>query len=180
MIHKFETPTLETERLILRGWELADFEAYAAMYAEPEVMQFLATDGNPMSRFDAWRSFTAVIGHWYVRGFGLFAVTERATGNLVGRVGPWHPEGWPGLEVGWSLRSSYWGRGYATEAAKACIRYSFDVLRKPHLISLIDPDNTRSIRVAERIGEQLEGKVTLPNAPNHTVLQYGLSASRTL
>ena len=180
MIHQFETARLETERLILRGWELADFEAYASIYAEPEVMRFLSPDGKPMSRFDAWRSFTAVIGHWYARGFGLFAVVERASGNLVGRVGPWQPEGWPGFEVGWSLRSSCWGRGYATEAAQACIHYSFEVLKKPHLISLIDPDNINSIRVAERVGEKLEGTVTLPKVPNRTILQYGLSASSML
>jgi RimJ/RimL family protein N-acetyltransferase len=144
------------------------------MYADPEVMQFLAADGKPMSRFDAWFSFSRHVGHWYLRGFGMFAVTERSTGNIIGRIGPWLPEGWPGLEVGWSLRRECWGRGYATEAVKACITYSFETLRQAHVISLIDPGNTRSIRVAERVGERLRGTTTLPHLPDKPILQYGI------
>ncbi len=165
---------LETQRLLLRTWEPDDFEAYAAMSAEPEVMRFLSHDGKPLSRFDAWRSFAAQVGHWKLRGFGMFAVVERTSGDLVGRIGPWQPEGWPDFEIGWTLGGKYWGRGYATEAVKACITYSFTELRRSHLISIIDPDNIRSIRVAERVGEQLEGTVTLPHLPNRTLLQYGL------
>ena len=104
----------------------------------------------------------------------MFAVVERGSGQLAGRIGPWQPEGWPDFEVGWSLRRNYWGRGYATEAVKACITYSFEKLGKPHLISVIHPDNHRSIRVAERVGERLEGTVTLPHAPDKNFLQYGL------
>jgi len=155
-------------------WEPEDFEAYASMAADPEVMRFLTPDGKAMSRFDAWRSFSAQIGHWYLKGFGQFAVVERTSGDFVGRIGPWHPEGWPDFEIGWALRRKYWGRGYATEAAKTCVTYSFEKLGKAHLISLIDPDNVRSIHVAERIGERLEGTVTLPHAPDKTVLQYGM------
>jgi RimJ/RimL family protein N-acetyltransferase len=167
--------TLETERLILRMWEGRDFDALASMLAEPEVMRFLSADGKPMSRFDAWRSLCANIGHWQLRGFGMFAVLERVTGELVGRIGPWQPEGWPGLEIGWTLRSQYWGRGYATEAVNRCITYAFNELQRTHLISLIDPGNLRSIRVAERVGERLEGTTTLPHLPgDRRVLQYGL------
>ena len=72
------------------------------------------------------------------------------------------------------LRRNSWGHGYATEAVNACIRYAFLELDRPHLISLIDPDNIRSIRVAERAGEQLEGTVTVPPLPNKTILQYGM------
>jgi RimJ/RimL family protein N-acetyltransferase len=154
-------------------WKPEDFEAYADMHADLEVMQFLAVDSKPMSRFDAWRSLSGHVGHWHLRGFGKFAVVERKSGNLVGRVGPWQPEGWPDFEVGWTLNRHYWGLGYATEAAKACIEYSFTKLGRTHLISLIGPENTRSIKVAERIGERLEGAITLPNVP-YPVLQYGL------
>lgn len=169
--------TLETERLTLRMWELGDFEAFAAMSAEPEVMRFLAADGKPLSRFAAWQGFSGNVGHWSLRGFGMFAVVERATNDFVGRIGPWHPEGWPGFEIGWTLRSQYWGRGYATEAVTTCIAHAFTELHQTHVISLILPDNIRSIRVAERVGERLECEVTLPHVPNRPVLQYGLTRS---
>lgn len=167
--------TLQTERLTLRTWTLDDFEDFARMSADAEVMRFLAIDGKPLPRFGAWQGLCATIGHWALRGFGMFAAIERSTGNFVGRVGPWHPEGWPDFEIGWTLRSEYWGKGYATEGARRCVDYAFTELQRPHLCSLILPDNVRSIRVAERLGERLERTVTLPHMPNREVLQYGLS-----
>jgi RimJ/RimL family protein N-acetyltransferase len=167
--------TIETTRLVLRQPLLQDFEEYALIWADAAVMRFLAADGRPLTRFAAWQSFSGQVGHWQLRGFGLFTVIERASGSLVGRVGPWYPEGWPDLEVGWTLRSGCWGRGYATEAGKACLAYVFNVLARPRVISLISVGNTRSIRVAERLGETLLGEVVLPHMPNMAVLQYGLS-----
>lgn len=166
---------LETERLILRPFEASDFEPFAAMYADARVMEFISIDGQPMSRFDAWRALATIMGHWTLRGFGLFAVAERATGTFVGRIGPWQPEGWPDFEIGWTLRSEYWGRGYATEAVKRCIEYAFTDLDRSHISSFIAPENSRSIHVAERAGEHLEGEVTLPHMPHMRHLQYGLS-----
>jgi RimJ/RimL family protein N-acetyltransferase len=168
---------LETERLILREWRADDFDAFAGMMADPKVMQFLAGDGKPLSRFVAWRAFTDMVGHWTLRGFGMFAVVEKASAILVGRVGPWEPEGWPEFEIGWTLRSEYWGRGYATEAGMRCADYAFTELGRHHFISLISPGNARSISVAERLGERLEGEVTLPHIPDEPVLQYGLHVS---
>jgi RimJ/RimL family protein N-acetyltransferase len=166
---------LETERLVLRQWSLADFDDFAAMSADPQVMQFLAVDGKPDSRFGSWRSLCGMVGHWQLRGFGMFAVIERATGAFVGRAGPWQPEEWPDFEIGWALRSEYWGRGYATEAAKRCIAYAFTELERSHISSFIAPENTRSIRVAERAGERFEGEIALPHVPDRPHLQYGLS-----
>ena len=108
---------LETDRLILRMFRDSDFEAYAEMCGDEEVMKYLG--GSAMTRMEAWRSMATVLGHWRLRGFGLWAVEEREHGIVVGRVGCWRPEGWPGLEVAWTLRRAFWGRGYATEAAKA-------------------------------------------------------------
>src|SRR5258705_5412615 len=93
----------------------------------------------------------------------------------AGRAGPWQPEGWPDFEIGWTLRSEYRGRGYATEAANRCIAHAFTELDRPHVSSFILPENTRSIRVAERIGEALEGQTTLPHLGDRRVLQYGVS-----
>lgn len=167
-------PTLQTDRLILREWTIDDFEDFAAMSADAEVMRFLAADSKPLSRFASWQALTAIVGHWALRGFGMFAVTERETGRFVGRVGPLQPEGWPDFEIGWTLRSEYWGRGYATEAARRCIAYAFEELGRSHLVSLISPENTRSIKVAERLGERLEGESRLPHLPDMRVLQYGM------
>jgi RimJ/RimL family protein N-acetyltransferase len=166
---------LETERLILRPFTVDDFDAFAAMYADPHVAQFVTEDGKPLSRFGAWRAMAGIVGHWTLRGFGLFAVVERSSGTFVGRIGPWDPEGWPDFEVGWTLRSEYWGRGYATEAVKRCIDYSFTELDRSHISSFIAHENTRSIRVAERVSERLEGEVALPHLPDRKHLQYGIS-----
>jgi RimJ/RimL family protein N-acetyltransferase len=165
--------TLETERLILRSWTLDDFESFADMHAEPDVNRFL-NDGKPLSRFAAWQGFSAIVGHWQLRGFGIFALVERQTGKLAGRVGPWFPEGWPDCEIAWTLRSAFWGRGYATEAARRCLAYAFTELRRDHVVSLIDPANLPSARVAVRIGEQFEDNIAHPNVPQKTVDLYGL------
>lgn len=166
---------LETDRLILRPFTSEDFEAFAAMYADPIVARTITDDGNPLTRFGAWRAFAGTLGHWVLSGFGMFAVVERATGTFIGRVGPWQPEGWPDFEIGWALRSEYWGHGYATEAADRCIGHAFTDLRRDHVSSFIAPENTRSIRVAERLGERLEGETQLPHIPDRKVLQYGVS-----
>ena len=148
--------TLETERLTLRMFRPSDLDAYAEMCADPDVMRYIY-DGRPLSREEAWRDMAVILGHWELRGYGLWAVEERATHNLIGRIGHWNPEGWPGFEVGWMLGRRYWGRGFATEGAKAALKHAFSVLNIPHVISLIHSDNAPSIRVAERLGERLEG-----------------------
>src|SRR5215510_420424 len=81
-----------------------------------------------------------------------------ATGVLVGRVGLFNPDGWPGLECIWALARGAWGKGYATEGARRALQYAFAELGQARVISLIRPDNTASIRVAERLGETLEGR----------------------
>ena len=147
---------LETERLALRMFRESDTDAYFEMVSDPEVMRFLG--GKTMSRQEAWRNMAMVIGHWHLRGYGFWAVEEKGSGEMVGRVGCWNPEGWPGLEVGWALRRRFWGRGYATEAARASVRYAFDVLGQARVISLIAPENVNSVRVAERLGERPAGE----------------------
>jgi RimJ/RimL family protein N-acetyltransferase len=162
---------LHTERLILRMFREADFDAYAAMCADADVMRYLG-DGKPLSRIDAWRSMAFILGHWQLRGYGLWAVEERASGELIGRIGCYYPGGWPGFEIGWTLRRASWGKGYATEGARVAMRYAFEELGQPHVISLIQPGNERSIRVAERLGETLEGRTEVNG---HEVLVYGIS-----
>jgi RimJ/RimL family protein N-acetyltransferase len=144
-------PRLQTERLLLRGLKQDDFEAYASFHADAEVMRYIS--GNPVSRNDAWRSLAVMIGHWALRGYGMWGVERTSDGAFVGRVGLWNPEGWPGLEVGWTLGREFWGQGYATEAARAAIDFGFLTQDVPRLLSVIDVDNLASQRVAERLGE---------------------------
>lgn len=159
---------IETERLRLRPFREEDLDAYAALCADAEVMRFL---GGPLSREGAWRQIAYFLGHWQLRGFGMLAAEERDSGRLVGRIGFLMPEGWPGFEVGWTLARAYWGRGYATEGARAAITHAFDALDRDHVVSLIDPENTPSLRVAERLGERPEGRATVVG---HEVIVYGI------
>ncbi|MGH9875690.1 MAG: GNAT family N-acetyltransferase [Pyrinomonadaceae bacterium] len=162
--------TLETERLILRMWrEADDFEAYAQLCADPEVMRYLG--GKVFDRTEAWRHMASMIGHWYLRGYGIWAVEEKDSGRFVGRIGCMNPAGWPGFEVGWTLKREFWGKGYATEGGRRALEYAFKELDKPHVISLINAENQASIRVAERLGETLEGTATIFGSE---VLVYGI------
>ena len=153
------SPTLETERLLLRLPEEGDLDAFAEIQGDEEAARFVGgVDGRP----GAWRGLAAIAGSWALRGSGLFSVVEKESGRCIGRVGPWMPEGWPGSEVGWGLVRSAWGRGYATEAAIASIDWAFDTLGWDEVIHCIDPANSASIRVAERLGARLRGPGRLP------------------
>jgi RimJ/RimL family protein N-acetyltransferase len=156
-------PELDTERLRLRAPRLEDLDGFARMYADPDVMRFLES-GVPLDRAAAFRSMAVHLGHWLLRGYGQWALEERATGVFVGRAGLWRPEGWLGLEVGWTLDRDAWGHGYATEAGGAAIDYAFNVLQADEVISVIRPENTASIKVAERLGETYHRTIQLSGA----------------
>ena len=158
MLYLSAVPVLQTERLRLRLPARADLEPLAAMLGDPEVAEFLG--GAPPDREQTWRSLAAMIGHWVLRGYGLFSVEEKATGQLVGRVGLLNPEGWPEAEVAWTIARPVWGRGYAAEAARAVLGWAKDPLGLPPPISLIDPGNRRSARVALKLGATIERRTT--------------------
>lgn len=161
---------VETERLILRRFQESDFEDYARIFSHPEITQYIG-DGKAMTKSQAWMSMATIFGHWQLRGYGILAVEERSRKVVVGRIGFLNPEGWPGFELGWILNRHYWGKGYATEGAKALLDYGFRVLKRDRIVSLIHPGNTRSIRVAERLGETLQGKAEVYGKE---VLIYGI------
>ena len=151
--------TLRTERLVLRMFREDDLDQYALITGDAEVTRYLG-DGSTLSRADTWRQMAMILGHWTLRGYGLWAVEERATGAFLGRLGCWRPEGWPALEIGYTLARPHWGRGFASEGARASLAYARDVLGADRVCSIIRPDNTASVRVAERLGavrgEELE------------------------
>lgn len=173
--HKASALNLETPRLLLRQWSGADINEYAAICSNPEVMHYLT--GKVFTRMEAWRHLAYLIGHWQLRGFGHWAVEEKSTGKLIGRLGFFEPEDYPGFEIGWTFARSAWGRGYAIEGARCALAHAFMDMDREHVISLIVPDNQPSIRVAERLGEQLEGALQVMGVD---LLKYGISRERWL
>lgn len=153
-----EIPVVETERLTLRGFREADVDGLFALAQDPLIAEYVAYNNAPL-REACWRSIALWMGHWTLRGFGIWAVEERSTGTLIGRIGIWQPEGWPGTEVGWLLGREFWGQGFATEAARASLEWGFEHLDVDELVSLIQPSNVASIAVAGRIGERYRGLV---------------------
>lgn len=148
----FTIPTIETERLRLRAPRESDFEPEAEFFASERS----AHVGGQMARDQVWRWLASVVGHWAFRGYGFFALEEKATGKFLGHVGPWFPEGWPERELGWTLMSGAEGKGFAFEAATATRKWAYDSLGWTTAISLILHGNTRSVALAEKLGARLE------------------------
>ncbi|MGA7989231.1 MAG: GNAT family N-acetyltransferase [Candidatus Dormiibacterota bacterium] len=163
---------VETERLLLRQFRDADFEAYFGLFADAEVRRFIGGGVMP-TREDAWRHMAMLAGVWALRGYGQWAVEVRASGNLIGRCGVWFPEGFPEIEAGWVIGRAHWGHGYATEAGREALRQAFATLGVPHVISLIDPENVASRRVAENLGGTIDKTGVFRG---HETLFYGYTA----
>jgi RimJ/RimL family protein N-acetyltransferase len=166
-------PTLETDRLTLRPPCAEDFDAWAALLADPVAARFIGRAQPPSG---AWRNLATTTGAWVINGFGNFSVIEKATGRWIGRAGPWQPHGWPGPEIGWAFDRAVWGKGYATEAARRCLDFAFEVLGWDRVVHPIDPANIASIAVAQRIGSALLGPTRLPWPHEDAVVDlYGQS-----
>jgi RimJ/RimL family protein N-acetyltransferase len=149
-----------TERLILRPWRASDRAPFAAMNADPEVMRYIG-GGSTMTRAQSDELVDAIQAHWERHGFGLWCAAPRDDpGACIGFVGlaipSFLPAVLPAVEVGWRLARSTWGRGLATEGARASLAHAFGPLALESVISIIDPDNERSIRVAEKLGMRHE------------------------
>lgn len=152
-------PTLETSRLILRPPVAEDFPCFCAFHSDEKVMAHL---GGVTPDAVTWRVTRAIAGAWALDGFHMFSVLTKDTGEWVGRIGPLFPHEWPAREVGWGLLSSAQGKGYATEAAAACVDYVFDVLGWEDVIHTIAPDNAGSQGVARALGSTNRGPGRLP------------------
>jgi RimJ/RimL family protein N-acetyltransferase len=144
---------IETERLLLRAWRSSDEAPFAALNADPEVTRYLR---GPMRRGDSDELLAQIRGHWQEHGFGLYAVEVKDSGDFAGFVGlavpSFLPDVLPAVEVGWRLAREHWGQGYATEGARATLAHGFGELGLAQIISIIDPLNAASVRVAERLG----------------------------
>lgn len=158
MTEAHAAPELLSERLRLRAWRAADFEDFAAQYADEDAARFI---GGPLDRALAWRKFASVIGHWALRGFGLYALETREDARFVGACGLWMPESWPQLEIGYWLRPAQQGQGYASEAVRRVREHAIGARGERELVSYIVDANTPSRAVAERVGCRRDGELTL-------------------
>jgi RimJ/RimL family protein N-acetyltransferase len=146
-------PRLLTDRLLLREWQPADREPFAAMNADARVAEFLA---GKLDRAGSDALLERIEAHWASDGFGLWAVERRADGSLLGFTGlaapPFEAHFTPAVEIGWRFAAWAWGHGYATEAARAALRFGFVDLDLHEVVSFTVPANLRSRAVMERIG----------------------------
>lgn len=151
-------PTLETERLILRAPRPSDFDAYAAFCASPRS----AGVGGPFTRGHAFRRLAAMTGHWHLRGYGCWMAADKTDDAPLGTVGLYYPEDWPEPEIAWLVFDKAEGKGIALEAALASRTYAYNVLGWETAISCTDPDNDRSIALAQRMGAMREADFDHP------------------
>jgi RimJ/RimL family protein N-acetyltransferase len=160
---------LETERLVLRGHQASDFDACAAMWADPEVTRHIS--GKPSTAGETWARLLRYAGHWALLGYGFWALEEKATGRFVGEVGfadhkrPIEPslEGLP--EIGWVLSPALHGRGYATESVRAAIAWGDANLESARTACMISPENASSMKVAAKCGYAEFARTTYHDKP---------------
>jgi RimJ/RimL family protein N-acetyltransferase len=148
-----------TERLVLRPFREGDLDGWAALNADPKVIEFL---GPPLSREDSDRTAWAINASYAANGFGFLAVERRSDGAFLGAAGlsreKWYPDD---LEIGWRLAPEYWGHGYATEAAASWLDYAFGEAGLPRVIAVTDTPNVRSIAVMRRLGMSFDHEAVL-------------------
>jgi RimJ/RimL family protein N-acetyltransferase len=156
-------PEFESERLRFRAFTQADFEPMAAFFASPVS----ATYGGPCGRDDAWRKFAVYAGHWALRGYGPWALQDKASGAFVGLAGPWFPEGWIEPEITWALVPDHHGKGYATEAAQRTLQAAYDLLGWRTAVSVVATGNDASIAVAQRLGAVWEQTIAFRGGHAH-------------
>ncbi len=156
---------IDTERLTLRQPEAGDVQPMYEIHQDPEVMRFV---GKPGSITVAWRNVAMMIGHWQMLGYGMWIVVNRSDGQVIGRAGLWNEAGGPGLELGWLIRRSAWGHGFATEASRAALEWTWHHLETDHVISVIHADNLPSIRIAEKLGQRFEREEMVQDQAIHT------------
>ncbi len=154
-------PTIDTPDLILRGYRESDFEALATFGGS----QRACFVGGPHDRWACWRAFLAGMGHWSLRGFGMWMVEHRASGQVAGRVGMILNDGWHEPELGWHIYQEFEGRSLAYQAAQAARDYAARHQGLDRVISYIDAENIRSLRLAHRLGAQFECNADLLGQP---------------
>jgi len=169
MIRPPDIPVLTTERLILRGHRVEDFDELARLRADPRVARHIG--GKTLTPAESWSRLLGAAGHWTLMGYGFWVVEERASGRLVGEVGlaDFKRDIEPGFggapEAGWVLAPWSHGKGYATEAAEAALAWAEKNLGMARCVCMIDVDHPASRRVAEKCGFTLFAETEFKGDP---------------
>lgn len=169
-------PTLHTERLTLRPQIMDDFATLRDFYATERSK----TVGGPIKPTQLWYGFAADTGCWELQGFGAWAITRKSDNAFIGRINLNGPPNFPEREIGWSLFDGYEGHGYAQEAATAARNCLFETLGWKTAVSYIDPDNARSIKLAETLGATLDEAAygSFPAYPDTLVYRHPAPEAR--
>lgn len=145
-------PTLETERLLLRPFVLEDLDPFAAIVSNPQVIGNATYSGQTMNRSQAFNWLCMMLGHWQLRGFGIWAVEEKSSSQFIGRIGLQYLDWFDDVELVWMLDQAAWGKGFGTEGARAAVEYGMGPLQLPAVTAVIRTDNEPSQRLAKRLG----------------------------
>ena len=171
-----DIPVLETRRLVLRGPRPQDYPNFKATFSSYRA-RFM---GGPLNAYEAWMLYAAEIGHWEIRGYGMWMIHDRETDRTLGMAGGWFPAKWPERELAWFIWPEVAGHGYALEATNAARRYFYETLNWDGAVSYIDPKNLDSIRLAERLGarrdpeaDTIDGHDVVYRHPSPATLRSG-------
>ncbi|MEO1677686.1 MAG: GNAT family N-acetyltransferase [Pseudomonadota bacterium] len=151
-----DIPDLETRRLVLRGPHAEDYPDFKATFASYRS-RFM---GGPLNPYETWMLYAAEIGHWEIRGFGMWMIHDKADDRPLGMAGGWQPAGWPEREIAWIIWPATAGQGYALEATDAARRHFYEIQGWDGAVSYLDPKNLASIRLAERLGARRDPDAT--------------------
>ena len=146
-------PAIETERLLMRMFGPDDLDELARLFSDPQVMKYVG-DGLPVSREETQRALESIIRHWQTHGFGRWAVVDKQTHEFLGFGGLRSLFGTP--EVVYHLATAHWGKGLATELARASLRFGFEFRGFERIVAITKPPNAGSIHVMEKLGMHYE------------------------
>lgn len=158
-----QAPIIETQRLVLRPHQIADFEPYAEIFASDRARYM----NGPLSRRAAWNYFASDVAQWALFGFGSWAITIPSDDRMLGQVLLQKPDYYPEVELGWMILPEGEGKGYVFEAATAARDFAFETCGLETLVSYIDRANSRSITLATRLDAMPDETAPLPDGETH-------------
>ena len=166
-------PELRTPRLTLRPPSADDYATYVRFYSDPEAS---ASYAGPLDAAQAWRKLAYDIGHWSLRGFGMFSVMDRESGDMLGGCGVVHPEGWPRHELTWWIMPAARRRGVALEASQAVLDWAYGTLGWDLVETHMNDENKAARALAQKLGGQVIDRITFPDGLQRDIYRLPRSA----